>query len=67
MPCIPRQIPNIGVSRPFSKITSSHIPKYFFCSGDPGPGDIIILSGLIWLISVIVNSSFLFTMTSLSS
>ena len=42
-------------------MTSLQIPKYFLFTGYPGPGDIIILSGLIILMFSNVNSSFLLT------
>ena len=39
-------MPRIGIFGPNFWIISLQTPKYFFSVGDPGPGEIIILSGL---------------------
>ena len=43
MHCRPRQTPKIGIFPASSRITSSEIPAW---SGSPGPGEMMIASGL---------------------
>ena len=64
-PCHGSHYDHSGRIRKGPAPTNLEVPKYSFLSGEPGPGDIIILSGLKFSKYFNVISSFLLTIISL--